>query len=146
MSEEIQSFSIEYLEPCAYLYVEVFNSKPWNEQWSFNTARTRLFEITNTPGFVGFIFKQDELLGFLAGYCKQGQKSKSFYLEEICVRPDNQRQKIGTKLLDKLMQTLTSIEVKSVYLLTNKDGQAEAFYTKHGYQRKQEMIFMTKKF
>ncbi len=146
MSEEIQAFTTEYLDRCAYLYVEVFNREPWNEQWSFNTARTRLFEIINTPGFVGFVFKQDELLGFLAGYCKQGQKGKSFYLEEICVRPHQQRQGIGTKLLNKLMDTLTCIEVNRVYLLTNKDGQAEAFYKKHGYQRNQQMIFMTKQF
>ncbi|MBD2678570.1 MULTISPECIES: hypothetical protein [Nostoc] len=79
MSEEIATFTTEYLERCAYLYVEVFNSEPWNEQWSFTTARTRLFEIINTPGFVGFVFKQDELLGFLAGYCKQGQKSKTSF-------------------------------------------------------------------
>lgn len=146
MLEQIQTFSTEYLDRCAYLYVEVFNSEPWNEEWSFNTARTRLFEIINTPGFVGFVFKQDELLGFLAGYCKQGQKSKSFYLEEICVRPDKQRQGIGTKLLNKLMDTLIYIEVNRVYLLTNKDGQAETFYTKHGYQRNQQMIFMRKQF
>ncbi|MFN6468501.1 MAG: GNAT family N-acetyltransferase [Nostoc sp. SerVER01] len=146
MSEEIQTFSTEYLDRCAYLYVEVFNSEPWNEEWSFNTARTRLLEIINTPGFVGFVFKQDELLGFLAGYCKQVQKGKSFYLEEICVRPDNQRQGIGTKLLNQLMDTLTSIEVSRVYLLTNKNGQAEAFYKKHGYQRNQQMILMTKQF
>ncbi|MDZ8109610.1 MAG: GNAT family N-acetyltransferase [Nostoc sp. DedQUE12a] len=146
MSEQIETFSTEYLDRCAYLYVEVFNSEPWNEQWSFNTARTRLFEIINTPGFVGFVFKQDELLGFLAGYCKQGQKSKSFYLEEICVLPNKQRQGIGTKLLNKLMDTLIYIEVNRVYLLTNKDAQAETFYTKHGYQRNQQMIFMTKQF
>ncbi|WP_445637147.1 N-acetyltransferase domain-containing protein [Nostoc sp. DSM 114161] len=146
MSEQIQAFSTEYLDRCAYLYVEVFNSEPWNEEWSFNTARTRLFEIINTPGFVGFVFEQDELLGFLAGYCKQGQKSKSFYLEEICVRLDKQRQGIGTKLLNKLMDTLIYIEVNRVYLLTNKDGQAETFYTKHGYQRNQQMIFMRKQF
>ncbi|MBX9257010.1 GNAT family N-acetyltransferase [Desmonostoc muscorum CCALA 125] len=144
MSEEIQTLSTEYLDQCAYLYVEVFNSQPWNEQWTFNTVKTRLFEIMNTPGFVGFVFKQDELLGFLAGYCKQGQKGKNFYLEEICVRPHKQRQGIGTKLLNKLVDTLTAIEVNRVYLLTNNDGQAEAFYKKHGYQRKQEMIFMTK--
>ncbi|MEH2086365.1 GNAT family N-acetyltransferase [Nostoc sp.] len=146
MSEEIQTFTTEYLDKCAHLYVEVFNGKPWNEQWTFETARTRLFEIINTPGFVGFVFKQDELLGFVAGYCKQGQKSKSFYLEEICVQPYKQHQGIGTKLLNQLMDTLTVMKVTGVYLLTKKDGQAEAFYTKHGYQRSQQMIFMAKRF
>ncbi|MCC5621812.1 GNAT family N-acetyltransferase [Nostoc sp. CHAB 5715] len=146
MSEEIQTFTTEYLDKCAHLYIEVFNGEPWNEEWTFETAKARLFEILNTPGFVGFVFKQDELLGFVAGYCKQGQKSKSFYLEEICVRPNKQRQGIGTRLLNQLMDTLTAMEVTGVYLLTKKDGQAEAFYTKHGYQRSQHLIFMAKRF
>ncbi len=146
MSEEIQTFTTEHLDKCAHLYVEVFNREPWNEQWTFETTRARLFEILNTPGFVGFVLKQDELLGFVAGYCKQGQKSKSFYLEEICVLPNKQRQGIGTKLLNQLMDTLTTIEVTGVYLLTKKDGQAEAFYTNNGYQRNQQMIFMAKRF
>jgi aminoglycoside 6'-N-acetyltransferase I len=146
MSEEIQTFTTEYLDKCAHLYVEVFNAEPWNEQWTFETARTKLFEILNTPGFVGFVFKQDELLGFIAGYCKQGQKSQSFYLEEICVQPYKQHQGIGTMLLNQLMDTLTAMKVTGVYLLTNKDGQAEAFYTKHGYQRSQYLIFMAKQF
>ncbi len=146
MSEEIQTFTTEYLDKCAHLYVEVFNSEPCNERWTFETARTKLFEILNTPGFVGFVFKQDELLGFVAGYCKQGPISKSFYLEEICVRSHKQRQGIGTKLLNQLRDTLTTMEVTGVYLLTNKDGQAEAFYSKHGYQRSQHLIFMAKRF
>jgi aminoglycoside 6'-N-acetyltransferase I len=146
MSEEIQTFTTEYLDKSAHLYVEVFNGEPWNERWTFDTARTKLFEILNTPGFVGFVFKQDELLGFVAGYCKQGQKSKSFYLEEICVQPHKQRQGIGTKLLNQLIDTLTAMKVTGVYLLTNKDGQAEAFYTKHGCQRSQHLILMAKQF
>ncbi|MGJ5634248.1 hypothetical protein [Nostoc sp. CALU 1950] len=28
----------------------------------------------------------------------------------------------------------------------DKDGQAEAFYSKHGYQRSQHLIFMAKRF
>ncbi|AUB39698.1 Ribosomal protein S18 acetylase RimI and related acetyltransferases [Nostoc flagelliforme CCNUN1] len=146
MPEEIQTFTTEHLDKCAHLYVEVFNSEPWNEQWTFETARTRLFEIINTPGFVGFVFKQGELLGFVAGYGKQGQRSKGFYLEEICIQPHKQHQGIGTKLLNQLMDTLTAMKVTTIYLLTNKDGQAEAFYTKHGYQRSQDMIFMAKRF
>ncbi|NMG06657.1 GNAT family N-acetyltransferase [Brasilonema sp. UFV-L1] len=145
MLEEIESFTTKHLDECASLYVEVFNGEPWNEQWSFENARLRLFETLMTPGFVGFVLRQDKLLGFVAGYCEQVQKGKGFYLKEICVRPDNQRQGVGTKLLDRLMDVLTAMEVTMVYLLTMKDGQAEAFYTQNGYQRSQRMILMSKR-
>lgn len=146
MLEEIQTFTTEYLDDCANLYVEVFNSEPWNEQWTIETARLRLFEILNTPGFIGFVLRQDELLGFVAGYCEQMQKGKGFYLKEICTHHDKQRRGIGTKLLNELMNTLTGMEVTAIYLVTMKDGQAEAFYTKNGYQRSQKLIVMSKRF
>jgi len=90
--------------------------------------------------------QQDELLGFVAGYCEQMQKGKGFYLKEICTRSDRQRQGIGTKLLNQLMNTLTAIDVTAIYLITTRDGQAEAFYTKSGYQRSQRLIVMSKRF
>ncbi|KAB8334586.1 GNAT family N-acetyltransferase [Scytonema tolypothrichoides VB-61278] len=146
MLEEIQTFTTEYLDDCANLYVEVFNTEPWNEQWTIETARLRLFEILNTPGFIGFVFQQDEVLGFVAGYCEQMQKGKGFYIKEICTRSDKQRLGIGTKLLNQLMNTLTAMEVTTIYLVTMKDGQAEAFYTTNGYQRSQKLIVMSKRF
>lgn len=146
MSEEIQTFTTDHLDKCANLYVKVFNGEPWNEQWTIETARLRLFEILNTPGFIGFVLQQDELLGFVAGYCEQVQKGKGFYLKEICTRSDRQRQGIGTKLLNQLMNSLTAMEVTAIYLVTMKDGQAEAFYSKNGYQRSERLIVMSKRF
>lgn len=145
MLEEILAFTTEHLDACAHLFVEVVNGEPWNEHWTRETARMRLFETLNTPGFVGFVWRQNQLLGFVVGYCEQWDDGKHFYLKEICVRPDKQRQGIGTMLLSQLTNTLATMNVSLVYLLTMKEGQTEAFYMKNGYQRSPRMILMSQR-
>ena len=145
MSEEIYFFTQKKLDECALLFVEVFNNKPWNESWTFETAKLLLSQILNTPGFIGLILqKQGIILGFVIGCCEQRDKSKNFYLKEICVCSNKQRQGIGTKLIQHLMYRLNEIGVNLIYLLTMKDEYAEEFYSKNGFQASQRMIMMTK--
>ena len=144
-SEEILAFTTEHLNECAHLAVEVFNSEPGNQHWTRETARIRLLEMLNTPGFVGFVCQTQQLLGFVVGNCEQWENALRFELKTICVRPDRQGQGIGTKLLHQLMNTLATMNVNEIYLLAAQDGQAEAFYTKNGYQRSPRVVLMSYK-
>lgn len=146
MSEEIDLFTQQNLDECAFLFIEVFNSKPWNESWTFETAKSLLSQIINTPGFTGLILrKQGEILGFVIGCCEQRDKDKIFYLKEICVISNKQRQGIGTKLIQHLMNKLKEAGVNSVYLLTMKDEYVAEFYLKNGFQVSPRMIMMIKR-
>ena len=145
MLEEINLFTEKNLDECTFLFVEVFNKKPWNESWTFETAKSLLSQILNTPGFIGFILqKQGIILGFVVGYWEQRDKSKNFYLKEICVSSNKQRQGIGTKLIEHLVYRLNEIDVNLIYLLTMKDEYAEVFYSKKGFLASHRMIMMTK--
>ncbi|NHC37599.1 GNAT family N-acetyltransferase [Scytonema millei] len=143
MLEEILTFSAEHLDSCAHVYVETFKQEPWNECWSFETARVRLWETLNTPGFVGFVLHHHEPLGFILGYCEQFYDGKHFFVKDFCVQTDKQHQGIGTKLLNHLTIVLTPMNVSQIFLLTLRDGQAEAFYSKNGYCRSPKIIVMS---
>jgi aminoglycoside 6'-N-acetyltransferase I len=145
MSEEIQIFTEQHLDECASLFLEVFNSEPWNESWNFEKANLLLSQILNTPGSLGLVLQQQNIiLGFVIGYCEQRDKGKNFFLKEMCVRSNQQRQGIGTKLIQKLIYTLNQAGVNLIYLLTMKDEYTEEFYSKNGFQRSLRMIIMTK--
>ncbi|MBN4007016.1 GNAT family N-acetyltransferase [Nostoc sp. LPT] len=143
MKEEILTFTVEHLDECANLAVEVFNGELPNQHWTRETARVRLQEIFNTSGFVGLVCRSWEMQGFVVGICEQWENTLRFELKTICVRSDRQGHGIGTNLLQQLVNTLKSMNVNSIYLLTSKDGLAEAFYTKNGFQRSPRMIFMS---
>ena len=141
--EEILPLTKEHLDACANLLVEVFNKEPWKESWTFETARILLWEIFNTPGFVGLVLLSDkELVGFVVGYCEQSCNRRRFFLREICVQTNKQRQSIGTKLVYQLIDTLSTMNVSLTYLLTMRDGELESFYTKNGFHQSPRMVLM----
>lgn len=54
MKERIELMTIDKLEQSIELYIKVFNSEPWNGTWSYEVAKERLFDLINTPKFLGF--------------------------------------------------------------------------------------------
>ena len=128
---------------CAEVFAEVFNNPPWNEDWPVPSALSRLTEIAGTPGFVGLKVVSDGcMLGFVMGYTESFDTGNDFYLKEMCIIPEMQRQGIGTALLDELRIRLIAAGVRKVYLLTSRDGPAARFYEKNGFYTSEKMIMM----
>ena len=60
------------------------------------------------------------------------------------VSSDKQRQGIGTKLIQHLMNKLKEAGVNLIYLLTMKDEYVKEFYLKNGFQVSPQIIMMIK--
>ena len=118
----------------AKLFVETFTQEPWLEDWTIETAYSRLFCYQNTPNFIGLsVIKEDKLIGFIFGNIEPYQRSFHFLLKEMCVKVEYQREGIGKKLMLQLDKILKEKEVTSVILLTQKGSSAEKFYLNSGY-------------
>ncbi|SES18125.1 Ribosomal protein S18 acetylase RimI [Gracilibacillus ureilyticus] len=143
---KVNMLSLENIEECTRLYTEVFNGEPWNDGWEVEDARERLLEIFSNRKFLGIGIwdDQQEIIGFLAGYTEKWLDSSHFNLIEICVRSDVQGNGIGSQLLNELEVLCRKNKVSRVYLLTARDGQAEAFYKKNGFYVSPKMILMSK--
>jgi GNAT superfamily N-acetyltransferase len=141
MLRKILPLTDDYLKDCVELILFVFNSSPWNENWTFETASLLLQEITHTPGFMGFVTLRDEqVIGFLAGYSEQRDRTKCFYIKEICVHPEHQGQGIGSHLLQHLEQETSQLGCNLIYLITMRESQAESFYLKNCYKHSPRII------
>jgi ribosomal protein S18 acetylase RimI-like enzyme len=129
---------------CAEVFVKVFGNEPWNEEWHIADARARLEEIYHTPGFHGIFVASDyEMLGFAMGYAEQWRRGKKhFYLKEMCVLTEHQRRGVGTNLIHVLCQDLMTMDVEAIYLLTAREGPAQAFYERLGFDVNPKMIMM----
>lgn len=141
---QIVPFQPKHLDPCARAFVATYNQKPWQEQWTFETARKRLLDILQTPGFLGLVYLDEEILGFVAGYCEQWYDSQRFYLKEFCVIPVKQRQGIGTRLLRHLEGRLKQMNINCLYLLTLAQEQLEMFYLAQGYHHSPHIMLLSK--
>jgi aminoglycoside 6'-N-acetyltransferase I len=123
MAEKIIPFTIDKIEQCTDLYINVFNSEPWNETWTYQSAKERLTDLILTPKFQGFLlYENDDLIGFIAGNSKQSYTGLTFYLAELCINNQIQGKGYGSKLLRYLEDELRKREIQSIYLLTANGG------------------------
>lgn len=147
MNVDLVKFASNHLDDAASLYVSVFNSPPWNDHWTFYTARQRLSEILDTPNSFGCSVVFDgELLGFGLGYCEQWFDSGHYYLKEMCIKQDYQGRGLGKALLRWIEEAMVDAgDVDRIYLLTARGDRAEGFYTRLGYRASPRMIMMSRK-
>lgn len=47
--------TLDMLDELAQIYVETFNTEPWNDQWKVETARRRLFQMIQVEDFDGMV-------------------------------------------------------------------------------------------
>ena len=143
MSERIETFTIVHLDDCAHLFMTAFNAEPWNDKYTPDTARKQLAWHLGVPGCEGFVSVNDGIVAFALGYREPTDVGDVFHLSIFCVRPDAQRTGVGSRLLNRLEESLGKSGVNTVYLGTNKGTPAEAFYRKHGYEVSDEEIEMS---
>ena len=138
-----KSMKSDDLQACAEIFTEVFSGSPWNENWELSSALSRLTEAADTPGFVGLkTITNNRIVAFAMGYLESFADGGHFFLKEMCVATEMQRQGIGTALLDELRSRLTEIGAKKLYLLTSRGGPAERFYAKNGFYASEKMVLM----
>jgi aminoglycoside 6'-N-acetyltransferase I len=63
----------------------------------------------------------------------------------MCVQIDEQRSRIGTKLIKYLEKSLVNEVVENITLLTNRGIPAEEFYKKNGFSVIDRVIFLHKR-
>ena len=131
------------LDALTELFVECFNSPPWNDGWSHDAARDRLGALAGGQNFRGFVAVADaRLVGMLLGQKERWVRHYHFALQEMCVRPSHQRSGVGTALLRHAADELRAEDVEKLYLITSPGDAAEAFYTKLGFYRSRGRIVM----
>lgn len=134
MNLEINEILDSDIHEYGKLYVQVFNSPPWNENWTLTSAIERLDFYRRTPGFIGLCAKQDsELLAFIFGNYEPYQQGRVYLIKEMCVAIQSQQQGIGTSMLQALHSLLLVRDISLVNLITRTGQAAEKFYLKNQY-------------
>lgn len=144
MNVEISDMSLDCLSEYAELFVSVFNSEPWNDSWTNETAVTRIENMMNTNTFIGkAIYCENDLKGIIWGQKEQYYNGVHFQIQEFCVKNTEQNKGYGKKLLQALKDELSAAGITNIYLITSKGERTEGFYAKRGFVTSDYMILMT---
>ncbi|HKO54192.1 MAG TPA: GNAT family N-acetyltransferase [Polyangiaceae bacterium] len=132
---DVSPLGLDDLEAVASLYVQTFNAPPWSEGWSIEAASERLEGILGAANGLGVLAsRQGTPIAFALGYLEQWVSGAHFQLKEMCTAPAEQRQGVGTFLLDSLLSTLKERGVIQVFCETRAGVPAEAFYRRAGFR------------
>jgi len=131
---KIRPFEINDLPASADIFIEVFNSEPWNDRWTIQLATEYFQDVIATPGFYGFVFeKESVIVGFVLGTRKKWWSGDIYYLYEMCVNSTFQGIGIGSQIMAETKKSLINKGFSSIVLLTERTFPSARFYEKHGF-------------
>lgn len=135
-----------HLDEMASLYVDTFNSAPWNDEWTFETARKRLQQMLHTEDSFGLcVYQNGVMCGAVLGAMEQYFDGIMFNLKEYWVKNEIRGKGIGTRLFAEMERLLSERNVNQIILFTAKGDATEHFYHKQGMSSNSDMVFMTKR-
>lgn len=144
MNYKISDMELCRITEYAELFVSVFNSEPWNDSWTKETAIIRIENMMRTNTFIGkAIYFEDNLKGIIWGQKEQYYNGMHFQIQEFCVKTAEQNKGYGSALLQALENELSEIGIVNIYLITSKGEKTEDYYSRRGFVTSDQMILMT---
>ena len=141
-----EEITLDHLEGLAGLYVETFNSEPWNDEWSRSTATKRLQQMINTEDSYGLCAYEDGVLcGAILGCTEQFYNGKMFNIKEFWAKNSMRGQGLGTQIFSEFEKRLKEKQVEQIILFTSRGDFTEHFYHKQNMKSNPGMIFMEKR-
>ena len=131
------------LKNAAEVFRGAFAAEPWNEEWSYELAETRINELMSSPQSIGYVAEANGVIqAVLCGRRLKYLHGVEYMIDEFCVSPNMQRSGIGTAVLDYARKELTAEGVAAMVLLTTRGYPSERFYIKNGFESKDAMVLM----
>lgn len=135
----------DHLMDCTDLYIQVFNGEPWNDKWTFETAKKRLDDIFLCPNFEGVVYVEEgQVKGAIFGNYEQFYEGVHYNLREMFITTELQGTGIGTNLLNELQVRLSDLGVTEIMLFTSKGNKTFEFYKKNGFCEWNSLVIMGK--
>ena len=141
--EEISLCDIDEL---VGMYIETFNTPPWNDEWTVDTASKRLKQFINSEDSYGIkAYVDEELCGMILGSEEQFFDGRTFHIKEFCVNNNIRNRGIGTRIFKEFEKRLKNKNIQEIILLTCRSDETESFYKKLGLKQDMNTIMMKNK-
>ena len=129
------------------LFVGVFTSEPWNDDWSDEEQlRSYLWDLVGQNTSLTYGLFEDGVLAALSmGHIRHWYTGTEYYIDELCVRKSQQGIGLGTLFLRKIEQAIGEIGLSQIFLQTEKTVPAYDFYRKNGFIELKDHVSFAKR-
>lgn len=131
----IKKLNLNNLKEVSELFVDIFMSPPWNDDWSDeNQLQKYLMDLMGNQNSLAYgLYDQGELIGFSLGNIKHWWAGTEYCIDEFCVSKQLQGKGCGTKFIELLIEQLREDKIVNIYLQTDRNVKAYEFYQKNGF-------------
>ena len=92
------------------------------------------------------LFEEETLIGLSLGYIKHWYAGTEYVIDELCIRPEKQRSGYGTAFLAQIEAELQNRGIHTIFLTTERNVPAFAFYCRLGFTELPEFTGFYKDF
>ena len=129
------------------LFAGVFTKEPWCDDWS-DQEQLDLYirDLTGQDYSLtyGLADDADELIGISLGYIKHWYSGTEYIINELCIRTDRQGTGAGTAFIREIEKAVRELGIKQIFLLTDSNVPAYAFYRKNGFAESKTCVALSK--
>jgi len=129
----------------AAIWVNVFNSPPWNDNWDIESSTERLNIQISNPYFIGFKIKENGITaGFIIARIIGLPNGKGIFIDDLCVSIESQKKGYGRALINEIENIAKEMNIKMIIATTAKQMPSYLFYQNIGFIDNQSTIGLYK--
>ncbi len=143
---DFKRIGIDDVEAIKELFTSVFTIEPWNDDWS-NQEQLDLYlqDLVGQSNSLTYgLFEGQKLIGVSMGHVKHWYSGTEYSIDELCIRTDKQGNGVGTYFLKEIEKGIKELGMEEIFLQTERNVPAYAFYQKNGFYELKEHVSFVK--
>lgn len=144
----VKKLEAENFEEIKALFRDVFTNEPWNDDWSNDEQLAGyMLDLTGNRNSLSLgLYEENELVGVSLGSIMHWYLGDEYYIYELFIKRDRQQKGLGTVFLGEIESYVKDIGVNHIFLQTERDAPAYAFYKKNGFSKLEGHVSLVKMF
>ena len=132
---------LEDIQAYAKLYVNAYQTEPWNETYEVTEVERYISSYLNSDTKVCFALQDGDVIkGVALGFVVPSISGPYFRLEDIFIDSIEQRKGYGSVFMELLYIEAAKLGCDSLILGTQKDFPSHHFYLKNGFQEVESVL------
>ena len=143
---ELKELTIKDRGSITNLFMSVFTNEPWNDDWS---------DHAQLDAYIHDLIGQDNsltlgycdgnhIVALAMGHIKHWFAGTEYNIDELCVDREMQGKGIGSIFLGEIERFLSTHGITRIFLQTDRDMPAYAFYIHRGFQELERHVSFVK--
>lgn len=130
----LEKLTGEHIGECAAMYAAAYGAAPWCEQYDEETLKDYFARFVAKDAMHGYVLlHENEVVGLALCSMIPSIGQDFLRIEDFCIKPERQKQGLGSAFIDLLCKEAASLGADCVLLNTEREFPSHAFYVKNGF-------------